>query len=332
MNKRNLNIFRILILWGVFLTLPLYFIPDLIQFDERGFTPIYINLFSGLLAIFIFYFHYEYNLPKVLGNKKVFLYCFWTVFTVFVAFLLLKIFIYFIGVSPSVFSLKGFKRQLGSLIPRFVLVIVAAHFIYNRVKSIKVIEQKEYAELQLLKSQIAPHFLFNTLNSLYSLALIKSDRTAKGILDLSVLMRYIVSEGQEDKVSLKTELNHLEKYISLQKIRLTDETTINFKLKGDIDSVKIAPLILIVFVENAFKYGVSTEEKTTISVDIKLVEDILFFEVENNKPALSIDQVNTEIGLTNVKNRLNLIYKEKHTLTIENNEHNYRVRLKINLK
>ncbi|MCJ8288422.1 MAG: sensor histidine kinase [Crocinitomicaceae bacterium] len=233
--------------------------------------------------------------------------------------------------SPSVFHLMGNKRLIGSLVPRAILVIIAAHYIYNNVKSKQIIKEKEKAELQLLKSQIAPHFLFNTLNSLYSLAIVKSDKTAQSILDLSSLMRYVISETQEDNVLLKNEINHLQNYINLQKTRLTNETIVNFTINGNFDSLKIAPLLLIIFVENAFKYGVSTEEKSTISIDIKRENDTFIFSVENDKMDLLDDGDNTKIGLKNVKNRLNLIYGKKHRLTITENEKSYHVNLEIEL-
>lgn len=322
---------RNILIWGVFLTLPLYFIPDLIKFDERGYTPVYINLFSGLLAISIFYFNYSYTIPRYFEKRKFIIYLFTIVGSILLLFIVLRLFVYTIGVSPSVFHLMGNKRLIGSLVPRAILVIIAAHYIYNNVKSKQIIKEKEKAELQLLKSQIAPHFLFNTLNSLYSLAIVKSDKTAQSILDLSSLMRYVISETQEDNVLLKNEINHLQNYINLQKTRLTNETIVNFTINGNFDSLKIAPLLLIIFVENAFKYGVSTEEKSTISIDIKRENDTFIFSVENDKMDLLDDGDNTKIGLKNVKNRLNLIYGKKHRLTITENEKSYHVNLEIEL-
>jgi len=329
--KNHIASIRILLIWVVFLTLPLYFIPDLIRFDERGYTPIYINLFAGVLAIFIFYYNYNYSIPKLVEKNKFLKYILTLIVSILILFILLRVFVYVIGVSPTVFHVRGNKRLLGGLLPRVVLMIIAAHYIYNNVRSKKIIKEKEKAELQLLKSQIAPHFLFNTLNSLYSLAIMKSDKTAQGILDLSSLMRYVVSETQEERVSLNKELNHLQNYINLQKTRLTNETKVNYTVNGDFKGLKIAPLLLIVFIENAFKYGVSTEEETTISIDIEISNNLFVFKAKNDKPLLNNEQDNTKIGLKNVNNRLNLIYGKKHILLITEKEKSFEVNLKIEL-
>jgi len=330
--KKHIVIIRKTLIWGVFLSLPLFFIPDLVELDKRGNIPIHANLFSGLLAILIYYFNYDYIIPKYYQEKKFVAYVGYLLLAILIAFIILRGYLYLIGGPSQTLAFSNIKRLTGSLLPRAVLVIIAAHYMYSREKSRKTIREKEGAQLQLLKSQIAPHFLFNTLNSLYSLAIVKSDKTAQGILQLSALMRYIVSETQAEKVSLKTEIRQLQNYLNLQKTRLTDETEVIFTVTGNYYSLEIAPLLLLVFVENAFKYGISTEDKETILIDLKIKESRFYFKVSNSKVSLMNEESSTGIGLKNVKTRLDLIYGSKHSLLIAENEDSFEVNLEIELQ
>ena len=196
-------------------------------------------------------------------------------------------------------------------------------------------QQEKEAELKLLKAQLNPHFLFNTLNNLYGLSVLKSDKLPSLMLKLSDLLRYSLYETSSVLVPLEKEIQYLENYISLEKIRLEDKTTINFEVSGNILSIKIAPMLLIVFVENAFKHlGVLNDKKSFVSVKIIEDNDELFFRCEN-----SIDVSETEnhqlekgksgIGLANVKKRLALLYPDKHQLKIEKTNTLYSINLKL---
>jgi two-component system, LytTR family, sensor kinase len=193
--------------------------------------------------------------------------------------------------------------------------------------------EKLNTELSLLKSQINPHFFFNTLNNIYSLAIIKSDETAASILKLSAIMRYVLTETDQQLVPLSNETEFLQNYINLQSVRLTDKVKLNIDLGTEVNNLQIAPLLLIAFVENAFKYGVSTVEESAISISLKAEANKVIFFVQNHiVHAAGKNSINTGIGIVNVKRRLQLLYPEKHTLQIDDRNGVYSVNLEILLQ
>lgn len=190
--------------------------------------------------------------------------------------------------------------------------------------------EKLATELSFLKSQINPHFLFNTLNNIYSLALVKSDATADAVLKLSSIMRYVLSETKNETVPLDKEIQFIKHYIELQKVRLTDKTSIGFLVEGKTGGKEIAPLLLIPFVENAFKYGISTKE--TSDIFFKLIADersIVFTSKNHIMPGEKNNNENTGIGLKNTSRRLELLYPQKHILKIEKINEDFIVHLTL---
>lgn len=198
----------------------------------------------------------------------------------------------------------------------------------------KIIQEKLTSELNFLKAQINPHFLFNTLNNLYSIAQ-KHDinELTTGISELSKLMRYMLYESDTPFVSLEKEIRYLESFIEIQKLRYeSEEFIVNFDKKGKQEAIQIAPMILLPFVENAFKHGISLEENSVVNILLDTSNGNIFFRVKNK---VFEDQMHTEsasgIGLKNVEKRLNLIYPQKHELTVQKNEVNYVVELSIQI-
>jgi hypothetical protein len=190
--------------------------------------------------------------------------------------------------------------------------------------------EKLNTELSFLKSQVNPHFFFNTLNNIYSLAVVRSEKTAPAVMKLSSIMRYILTETERDLVPLNNEVDFIHNFIDLQKVRLTDKVSLNFSAEGNIDTILVAPLLFIPFVENSFKYGVSTKESSTIDIKIEARDNVILFSAINRiVTAESNLMENTGIGINNVKRRLELMYPEQHSLitTIENNH--YIVKLEI---
>ena len=173
---------------------------------------------------------------------------------------------------------------------------------------------KANAELSFLKAQINPHFLFNTLNNIYSLAVTKNENVADAIMKLSNIMRYVTDEVNEDFVSLEKELDSISDYVSLQRLRLGKKASIDFTVEGDTGGKMIAPLILMPFVENAFKHGISTALTSTIVVKVKVAEKTIDFYTENKLFATPRNVERTGIGNTNTKKRLAQIYPEKYIL------------------
>jgi hypothetical protein len=239
----------------------------------------------------------------------------------------------FLGI-PKRMWLMTLNNTVSSFILFFLLggfIRLAFSFIRNQNEKKQLENAKLNAEVNFLKSQINPHFLFNTLNSVYAQAHSKSDKTEVSILKLSELLRYMLYDSGENKVELAKDIQYINNYIDLQKLRLSSKVIINYTVSGKLDGYHIAPLLLITFIENAFKHGISYSYSSTINIDIKIIDETLTLLVSN--PVL---QSNTfadgGLGLKNVTRRLELLYPDKYQLFIklENNQHI--VNLNLDLK
>ncbi len=182
-------------------------------------------------------------------------------------------------------------------------------------------------ELNYLKMQIHPHFLFNTLNTMYGFALKKADETPEMILKLSNLLDYLLYQVDKPFVALIDEINHIDDYIELEKMRFNDTLQVNFNTENILEDTKIAPMLLIPFIENSFKHGNLKQGALQINIKLFCKNDTIFFEIENSTNA-SLTSENG-IGLENIKKRLNLLYKDKHHLDIENTNGLFKVHLKL---
>jgi len=197
-------------------------------------------------------------------------------------------------------------------------------------------KEKVVSELSYLKSQINPHFLFNSLNSIYYLASLKSEDTAKAVLLLSDLMRYVLYESSTHKIELEKEISHLENYIKLQELRISKKKNIQvyFSKNGDFGPFAIEPLLIIPFVENAFKHGISYKEPSYIVIQVTALQDQLQVVIANskhpNKPMKAAKEGG--IGLQNVQKRLNLLYPQKHQLAIKDTSEEYKIDLTLKLR
>jgi hypothetical protein len=192
-------------------------------------------------------------------------------------------------------------------------------------------KEKLNTELSLLKHQINPHFLFNTLNSIYSLALIRSDLTADAVMKLSDMMRYVIQDAAQELVPLQLELQYMMHYVELQKIRLSDKVDVGMTVEGDPAPHVIPPMILVPFIENAFKFGTSTHEASTILVRVRIMEGKLSFSVSNRIFAGRENRETFGIGLRNTQQRLSMIYPGRHRLDLVNNGQVFIVNLEIPL-
>ncbi len=237
------------------------------------------------------------------------------------------------NVSEVAFAWSRYFNFLGIM----VLALVFASTIKIARDSFTRRQQEKEAELKLLKAQLNPHFLFNTLNNLYGLSVIKSDKLPGLMLKLSDLLRYSLYETKEVLVPFEKEFTYLENYIALEKIRLEDKTNIILIKKGDFSDTQIAPMLLIVFVENAFKHlGSIRGEHSSVEVNINRHNAVLDFQCSNTmdtnpKPEANLEMGKSGIGLQNAKKRLALIYPKKHELTITQNNLEYTVKLKLHL-
>lgn len=205
------------------------------------------------------------------------------------------------------------------------------NMIFQRENAEKEKLQKEI-ELTYLKEQVNPHFLFNSLNSIYSLARQQSPETPDLVMQLSELMRYQLESAKKDTVLLKMELEFIENYLLLEEKRLSKRCTIEFLIEGDVPGLRISPMLLIPFVENAVKHGAqSTNEQSTIDISANIKNTTLHFCVNNSKPSMAPVSKSTGLGLENVRRRLNLLYPNSHVMEIDDTKNEYHVNLSIDL-
>lgn len=236
--------------------------------------------------------------------------------------------------KPEEMSMKAMSNFVVSSLVIFLLSfifrIAIAYFALKR-QSDEIIAQKTQAELNLLKSQVQPHFLFNTLNNIYYEAYLEAPRTAGLIEQLSNIMRYFVDESPKQVVSIGTEIQFIENYIELEKIRIRYDIRIKFEKHCDA-SLSIPPMLLMTFVENIFKHGI---DKSSIDnrIDISLLQDEgrLIFTTENTIPEVPPHAASTGFGIANLRKRLELLYKDDFELSTQNNGDIYHARLNIPL-
>ena len=202
----------------------------------------------------------------------------------------------------------------------------------GKEKERNLIKEKLEAELKFLRNQIHPHFLFNTLNNIYGLARKNSNETAAVVMKLSKLLRFMLYETSKPSIKIGDEIKMLDDYIELEKIRYGRRLTVNFLREIDNECESISPLLLLPFVENAFKHGVSESRfESFILIDMKLQNSILNFDIENTKESNTENEVTENIGLKNVKRQLELMYKE-YNMLVKSELTIFKVSLTINLK
>jgi LytS/YehU family sensor histidine kinase len=298
-------------------------------------------VYFGVINISLFYINYLFILPTFLNRKK-YLWCALSIFFVVMIFSFIKcgLAYYFYdivikrGGSKVVIDFWYYYSSAVFVSCFFILLSTVLKFIQDWFLNEKVKSNLEnenlIAELAFLKSQINPHFLFNSLNNIYSLAYQKSEKTPEAILKLSEIMRYMLYESNEDKVELSNEIRYLENYIELQKLRFKDNIYIKFEINGDLLGLMITPLVLISFVENAFKHGIATDSENPISISLNLSDGKLLFHVSNIKSSMNKD-ITGGIGLQNVQRRLSLIYKDRYRLQIDDTNDIYNCELYLNL-
>jgi hypothetical protein len=297
----------------------------------------YLNpAFKGIIIthtslIAFYYFNYYYALPKFYFTKQ---------FSKYVPLVLL----WFLLITTFLLTDPNYNPLSSAHLPYATLIFISSVFIrflmvfllsigisgYSRLKQAE--QEKLKTELSYLKAQINPHFLFNTLNSIYALTVKKSDAAPEAVTKLSSIMRYVITDAADDLVSLEKEMNYVSAYIELEKLRLTNKVDLNYTVSGQMTGKQIAPLIFIPFIENAFKYGVSTSENSNISISVELQNNDLSLNVRNTKiVSRPPSKENTRLGIETTRKRLNIIYPGKHTLTINETEKEFMVILKMDL-
>lgn len=294
----------------------------------------------------IFYFNTYFLIPRYLKKKKWLIYFLIVILTSPILDLFRTGFIILI-LNDSSKSLPmdftsvyfGNNSISGGIFLGFLLSF-AYRFTKDWLINLSLIEKlkTERSEMKLafLKSQVDPHFLFNTLNSLYSIALEeKSNTTADSIVKLGTLMRYNLHDSQSEKIPLRKEVEYIQKYIDLQQLRMTEKNTILFDIDisdSEFETANIAPMLLISIIENAFKYGVSPSEKSEIIISISVKSKRLVLFTKNDIINTKTDSESTGIGNKNLKERLELIYPEKYSLEYSEMDENFTAKLTLELE
>ncbi|OHX67177.1 sensor histidine kinase [Flammeovirga pacifica] len=192
--------------------------------------------------------------------------------------------------------------------------------------------QLKELELNTLKDQIHPHFLFNTLNNIYGLAIEKSDDLPQVLLQLSSLLDYLVYQSKEEKVTLNKEIKVLKEYIALEQLRLDNRLSFQFKQQDFDESINIIPFLLFPMIENAFKHGIkSNTENAFLHIQTEIIEDIFVFKVSNSKPSNVSNTSKRGTGLENLRKRLSLCYPNQHQLEITEDKQQYTIQLSLHL-
>ncbi len=221
------------------------------------------------------------------------------------------------------------------LVTTFSVVVTLLSKLHQQIIAHQSMEfEKKKAELALYKAQINPHFLFNTLNTLFGLIITKSEDAEDAFIQFTNLMKYMCTNSAQDKISLSTEIEYIEQYIDLQRYRLNKHTEVEFSY-ADTErqsGLQIAPMLLITFVENALKYGASSHEQSKIKISITVENKVLHLTTQNPILTQPVEKERgSGIGITNCKNRLELLYPQNYKLLISDNESNYNVSLTIKL-
>lgn len=336
-----------LVFWVVFIS---FFALVYGSFEEDYGRQYLILLTDAVLQIPAVYFTLYYLMPRFLFRER---------YIEFAAYLILLILVFsallwfnYVLVQDPIFwaedeytpHLLNFGKMLKNTTKIYPVLILAVgikwfKYWFREQKSNQLlVEEKLKAELNFLKAQVHPHFLFNTLNNLYALTLKKSNEAPEVLLKLSDLLNYMLYECTADQVLIEKEVKLLKDYIALEKIRYGERLNISFNIfiLENAGGVKVAPLMLLPFVENSFKHGVSEEmDEAWVSIDLELKEERLTLKVENSKSKHEErdDQFNYKqgIGLKNVQRRLELLYPEKHGLEMHDSDDSFLIVLTLDL-
>lgn len=286
-------------------------------------------------------------IPDYLLQKKYIYFVLYTIYTLLISgfFIILSAFYGLVFLSGLAWKegLPISKSILFIIIAVYMVVILACAFTLlkqnyktssknEELKNVLLESQLRLKEqqLQYLKMQIHPHFLFNTLNTLYGFALQQNEKTPDLILKLSNLLDYILYQTQKSQVPLQQEIDHILDYISLEKMRFRDNLDVKVDQHIDNTEVELPPMLLLPFVENSFKHGKLESGKMKIDIKIKTCNEFLYFEVSNSKKVNTIKNLKG-IGLTNISKRLEMLYGAQYQLLIDDQNSKFEIKLKLNL-
>jgi sensor histidine kinase YesM len=289
------------------------------------------------VVILTTYFFTEFLIPRFLVKKRIFKFSLYSVYTVIASIyleliMLVVIFIFGAGLNIKAANFNVPFLVAGTYIPIVVGIAVKLYRTWQKSEEVnlRLLQQKTEQELNLLKTQIHPHFLFNTLNNLYALINEKSDKAGEVVLQLSDLLSFILYDCKADRIPLKDEINQIKNYISLEKLRYGERVEVKLEIMESVDHVFVLPLILLPMVENCFKHGVKpTLSRSSIFIRISKHENYLMMQVKNSIPAKASNTDPGGLGLENLHSRLELAYGSDFELSMDKTSSYYKVFLKI---
>lgn len=317
-------------------------------FYDLNFEKTFRNELVGLpVKMIVVYFVLYFIIPKYLYPKKYIALVFITSFILLTGGLL-NHYIYKIFIFPldeqmrmtsgdyDLFSVMHRIVDINTVLVIPVIIKIFKKWYKNEYSTNILAKEKLETELNFLKGQIHPHFLFNTLNNLYSLILKKSDSAPEVVIKLSELLRYLIYDTQNKEVALNKEVMNIRNYIALEKIRFGSRLDVSFHTFGDLSGPTIAPLLILPVIENSFKHSTNEEtEKAWITIELSTINNIFTVKVENNlsesKKLQYKNKTSTGLGLTNLKRRLELLYPDNHELKIKQSDDSFLVILNLNL-
>jgi len=338
--SRVVRVLTHILVWAVVLSLPHLLDTrhgihhkDRDEIERRFF---YLNFLTNLLWVGPFYLNVYLFLPKLFYKKH---------YLPFVACLLASFFVVLMihqMLFASIIQHPWFSwlGAMGFLLPQFVLMATVSttlRVVSDKLDADRLIQQRQAenlkTELSFLRSQINPHFIFNILNNLVALEQMKSPELGPTILKLSGLMQYMLYDTDEERVSLSREVEYLQSYIDLQRQRFGQKVPITVLMEAPPAEYEIEPMLLIPFVENAFKHGVGLIENPGIEIMLRVRNGVLFFSVRNryNPDSSEMKDKGSGIGLGNVRRRLKLLYASQHRLLVSHGEGWFLVSLELNL-
>ncbi len=342
--------------WAIFLVFPFFLLPPALLQDANMQTLITTRVIGNLPLVGLFYANLHWFTPQLLISHNRLRFGVILVVAFLVALLFTSGLTWFVLAplkSPTstgdsaMLVLNQLSRSripfsrpfLIGVVMSFSLVVVVSSLLALlaertriQLESQQAVVEKVSAELTMLKQQISPHFLFNTLNNISWLARKQSPKAEDAIMELAQLMRYIIYQTDKGPVSLRQEVEHLQHYISLQTMRLSNHTTVNFACTGNADYQMIEPLLFIPFVENAFKHGVHSHKQSFIDIQMAMHTERVSFRVNNPTFASTGSTLTgSGIGIQNARRRLVLHYPGRHQLVINETDGEFRVDLTIQL-
>lgn len=324
----------------------LVFIPILVSLGPAHYWFQQWPLFSFIVCVYLYACYFllmKINMPKLLISKKYYNIAGVIVMLVIVTYMLSQYPLPDMDfVTPALSEYQTQVRNFGvsltiwlmfSLVMGYALTISFVKELYEQLLLKKKIEtQRDKAKLALFKAQISPHFMFNTLNSLYSLVIGTSEKAENAFIKFTELLKYSYVTIEKELVTLSDEIDYIQNYIDLQSIRLNGHTVVDWKYHVDNDNMKVPPMLMLTFVENAFKYGASTSRDCRIRIHLTVRDGALSFETENSIMKHADEfRKDMPVGIENCKSRLMSLFPEKHTLATVENDGLFRVNLNIQL-